>query len=244
MGTKNRGFGRLALEGLLIVGSILIAFLLDAWWDDREAQGRLDQELRSVAREVAENRDLVEYEVESLERIRGGSEAILALLEDIRPSQAGSIPDTLIFCVTYWSPTLDLSFGALDALIASGRLAQIRDPDLRLTLAGLRDRVGDAVGDEILAQNILMDQVYPAVSQYADLSAVYRIDKQFGVTDLARETAHPIPTFGLFFELPKTPDVTNAILNRTSWLGTALGEMRLVLSHLDGLHSMIESGVR
>ncbi|MGD2122485.1 MAG: hypothetical protein PVJ76_12105 [Gemmatimonadota bacterium] len=244
MGTKNRSVGRLALEGILIVASILIAFLLDAWWEEREAQHRLDQELTSVAREVAENRDLVEYEVDTLERIRAGSEAILALLTGAPTPGSVPVPDTLMFCVTYWSPTLDLSFGALDALISSGRLAQIRNPDLRLTLAGLRDRVADAVGDELLAQNILMEQVYPAVSKHADLSVVYRIDQRFGIGDLARETDQPIPSFGDFITIPGTPDVINAILNRTSWLGTGLGEMRLVLSHLDSLNTMIESGVR
>ena len=244
MGTKNRSIGRLALEGFLIVASILIAFLLDAWWNDKEAEDRLDQELTSVAREVSENRDLVEYEVETLERIKAGSEAILGLLYDAPTSQFVPVPDTLMFSVTYWSPTLDLSFGALDALIASGRLAQIKDPDLRLSLAGLRDLVGDAVGDELLAQNILMEQVYPAVSLHADLSVVFRIDQQFGIGDLAMETNQPIPTFGSFLELPATPSVINAILNRTSWLGTAVGEMRLVLAHLDSLGSMIESGIR
>ena len=244
METKNRGLGRLALEGILIVASILVAFLLDAWWGEREAQQRLDQELTSVAREVAENRILVEYEVETLDRIKAGSEAILALLKGAPTPQPVSLPDTLMFSVTYWSPTLDLSFGALDALISSGRLAQIRDPELRLNLAGLRDLVEDAVGDEMLAQNILMEQVYPAVSKYSDLSVVYRIDQQFGVADLAGETGQPIPTFDTVLEIPGTPDVINAILNRTSWLGTAVGEMRLVLTHLDSLSAMIESGVR
>lgn len=244
MGTKKHGLGRLALEGILIVASILVAFLLDAWWEEREAQNRLDQELTSVAREVAENRDLVEYEVETLERIKAGSEAILALFEGASTPQSVAVPDTLMFCVTYWSPTLDLSFGALDALISSGRLAQIRDPELRLMLAGLKDLVEDAVGDELLAQDILMEQVYPAVSGHTDFSVVYRIDQQFGVGDLVLASNQEIPTFDTVLGIPGTPDVINAILNRTSWIGTAAGEMRLVLTHLDSLSSMIESGVR
>jgi hypothetical protein len=177
MGAKKRGIGALAFEGLLIICSILIAFSLDTWWGEREAERRLDQELQSVAREVGENRALVAYDIDCLERIVAGSEAILSLLEVAPTTQMVPVQDTLLFLITFFSPTLDLSFGALDALIASGRLAQIEDPELRLRLAGLRNRVGDAVGDELLAQSILMEQVYPAVSKVTDMSVAYRIDK-------------------------------------------------------------------
>lgn len=242
MGSKNRSLGGLAVEGFLIIASILIAFFLDAWWGEREAQHQLNQELQSVAREVTENRALVEYDVNSLERITNGSQALLSRLEEGTQSQLVPVQDTLLFFVTFFSPTLDLSFGALDALIASGRLAQIEDPELRLRLAGLRDLVGDAVGDELLAQTILMEQVFPAVSKDADLSVAYRIDTAFGALD--RKVDQPIPTEQISVPIPASLELTNAIRNRTSWAGTALGEMRRLLEDLERLRYLIENGVR
>jgi hypothetical protein len=130
----------------------------------------------------------------------------------------------------------------LDALIASGRLAQIQDSELRMRLAGLRDLVGDAVGDELLAQTILMEQVFPAISKDADLSVAYRIDTAFGA--LEREVGQPIPTEQTSVPIPASLELTNAIRNRTSWAGTALGEMKRLLEDLERLRFLIENGVR
>ena len=68
MSKRDRWVAGLALEGLVVVASILVAFLLDAWWDGRELRNQLNDELASVGREIDENRGLVEFEINSLER--------------------------------------------------------------------------------------------------------------------------------------------------------------------------------
>ena len=59
------------------------------------------------------------------------------------------MPDTLSFVGTINPSTLNASLGAVDALIASGRLARIEDPRLRSGLAGLRDQVEDATESQL-----------------------------------------------------------------------------------------------
>jgi hypothetical protein len=227
---------RLALEGLVVVASILIAFVLDAWWDGRQLRGELRQELSSVAREVAENRAAVAYEIHALERIIAGSEAMVTSLEAAPPGRLEPVADTLIWFVAFWSPTLDLSFGALDALIASGRLAQIPDADLRLGLAGLKNKVTDAVDDERLAQQVF-EQIYSLLSAHIDFAGVYRIDNQFFAQK--RALNRKVPTENASLLIPATLPVRNAILNRASWLNSALGELRELLVQLDGLKQAI-----
>ena len=56
---KRRFRVRLVLEGLVVVSSILLAFALDAWWDEHELDQDVAQELQSVRRELEENRRLV-----------------------------------------------------------------------------------------------------------------------------------------------------------------------------------------
>lgn len=233
----RRKASSLLLEGVVVVASILIAFLLDAWWDDRGLQGQLDQELASVARELNENRALVAYEIDALEGHVAAGEAVADLLGGSHESEFVPIPDTLAWFVALWSPTLDVSSGALDALIASGRLAQIESPEVRLGLAGLKGRVDDAVGDELLAQVILTEHVYPAVSKHSDLSSVYLIDKEYFA--LARQMDRAAPTKQAIVLFPGSLEARNAILNRTSFLGSALGEMRGLLTDLDSLSAMM-----
>ena len=47
---------RVFVEGVVIVGAILLAFGLQRWWDDVELDRELNQELKNVARELEENR--------------------------------------------------------------------------------------------------------------------------------------------------------------------------------------------
>jgi hypothetical protein len=232
---------KLALEGLVVVMSILIAFVLDAWWDGRQLHGEMRQELGSVAREVAENRAAVEFEIGALQRIIGGSEAMVSSLEAAPAGRPVAVPDTLAWFVAFWSPSLDLSFGALDALVASGRLAQIEDADLRLGLAGLKGKVLDAVADELLAQEVF-ERIYTLLSDHVDFAGIYRIDKQYFAQP--RSPNRQVPTENATLLVPNTLPVRNAILDRASWLGSALSELGPLLVQLDSLDALMQNSIR
>ena len=67
-------WSRLSLEGLVIVVSILLAFALDAAWDDRQERIRRDEylhvledEFRSAAEEMEEQIQDHEWQVASIE---------------------------------------------------------------------------------------------------------------------------------------------------------------------------------
>jgi len=92
---------------VVVVVSILVAFLLDAWWGDREWRHQLDQELASVGREVDSNRALIGYEVNSLERHVAAGEAVIHLPDGASSTELALIPDTLAWFVAFWSLTLD-----------------------------------------------------------------------------------------------------------------------------------------
>lgn len=51
----RRNIAKLILEGLVVVASILVAFALDAWWDDRQLQQETAEDLVIVEYELAEN---------------------------------------------------------------------------------------------------------------------------------------------------------------------------------------------
>ena len=54
--TRQVPWLRVFVEGVVIVGSILLAFGIVVWWDDVELDRELNQELQNVARELEENR--------------------------------------------------------------------------------------------------------------------------------------------------------------------------------------------
>jgi hypothetical protein len=139
----RRGY-KLLTEGVVVVLSILIAFGLDAWWDGRQQASELRQELTNVLVETENKRSDVAAQTRLLEGVVRGANVLLEIM-DAHPGDSWVlVPDT----VAYWAsrlPTLNPRLSALDGLIASGLLASITDPDLRLALVRLNGEMEDAV---------------------------------------------------------------------------------------------------
>ena len=68
--------------------------------------------------------------------------------------------DTLVWLASA-TVTFNASLGALDALIASGRLAAIDNAAMRLRLAGLRSLVEDAVETQGWGRELFFNHQYP-----------------------------------------------------------------------------------
>lgn len=46
--TNRLGLSRLLAEGVVVLASILIAFALDDWWDDRQLQAEMAGDLEAI----------------------------------------------------------------------------------------------------------------------------------------------------------------------------------------------------
>lgn len=134
---------RLITEAAVIVVSILLAFALDAWWDERQEQARVEEVLDAVA-------DEFEAEIAVLDSIIAGNEReyeeYLLLIDATDPDEPSLSEDS----IRAWGerePDEDIyesAFGTLATLISSGGLEQIPDLELRRSLAGWPAHVEDA----------------------------------------------------------------------------------------------------
>ena len=131
---------RVFVEGVVIVGSILMAFGIEAGWDQRNQRLELRLELQNVAQELAENRERVLFQLDLVERIAAAGTAVDEIMELNHENSVTNLPDTLVYLGTAASPTLDVSLGALESLIASGRLASVDDLGVRRRLREDKDR--------------------------------------------------------------------------------------------------------
>jgi hypothetical protein len=123
------------VEFVVIVGSILAAFALDAWWsariEDRETRARLET-LR------------VEFEATRAEVARQGDrlEAVRQAVADVLPHVSPTAPIVTVDSITrlldlsFRMTTIELQTGSLQALLASGQLADIESQELTALLAG------------------------------------------------------------------------------------------------------------
>jgi hypothetical protein len=228
---------RVFVEGVVIVGSILLAFGIEAWWDGVQEEEKVRQDLLGVAQEIAENRERVLWQVDLMERIAVGGAAMAEMMESDRESTMTDLPDTLAWLVMSTGPTLDASSGALDALITSGRLASVDDLELRRRLSGLGDRIGDALENQFRVVELFDREMRPATYDYFDNTSVNDVGAAFWIQEErvpGRALVHRAHV-----EFPNSLSIRNLVRFRNLNMGSAVNEMRTVLQELDDLLELL-----
>jgi hypothetical protein len=132
--TNRVAWKRLSVEAAAIVGSILLAFAIDAWWEDRNEIELERRQLTAVLAEFEQNAELLrqartQYEQRYLDALR-----VLKYMRD----GATDLDSTELeesFRGLIIGGTFHLESGAHDGLLASGELNLIRDEELRNRLA-------------------------------------------------------------------------------------------------------------
>ena len=134
MSTEKKWF-RVVVEACVIVISILLAFGIDAWWDERKDLHRERAYLvilrDDVVRTIGENNRVIDEQSEEQARI-------LNIAENIRAG--ADLPANIR--TTF--PTVTLPAESMDAyrdLVASGGTTLIASPDVRSAMANLLHRV-------------------------------------------------------------------------------------------------------
>ena len=128
-------WGRFATESAVIVGSILLALLLDAWWADRADRAEERAALAAMRVEFTQNL----REIDRLIEAHSGHARDLNSFYDLEESDLeGLDQDSIARAVTEAFTrvmTLDPATSTVDALKSSGRLRILRDTELRSDLA-------------------------------------------------------------------------------------------------------------
>jgi hypothetical protein len=243
--TRSKKF--LALEGLVILISILAAFLLEGWRDDRELAREVSLELVSVGLELERNRNIVLAELSAIDRIVTATDSLLLMLNDEPDAEFVSVADSLAWLVAMWVPTLDPSLGAAEALISSGRLAQVGDPELRLGLAGLRDLYVDVAQEQEQVLAITSERLWPLFVTSPDVGAVRQVSREFvsirqeaGLSPQEQMAGGQMPHYQEV-AFPNGQEVSGVLNLKLMWLEAAIAELRPLLPHLQRLITLVDS---
>ena len=178
--SDSRPVWRLLRDGCVVVTSILIAFSLDAWWGEVQTGREVREELQGIDRELAANVTRVEYHIDFMGRIIAASEALLERMNLEASADEVLVSDTLAwFAFGGASPTLDASTGAIDALIASGRLQAVRSPELKGHLSGMEGRIQDAVEEQYVARSLRDQRLNPLLDPVLDRARLRKVATDF-----------------------------------------------------------------
>lgn len=135
----------LFVEGTAIVVSILLAFGIDAWWQDRQIRREehevlqgLQEEFLTIHEVLARHSDLHQASLKSLEDVLSAPDTSPDLVEIVE----NAIRELLT------PNTTDISNGTLHALLASGRLEMLSNKALRKRLVNWEREIGEVWDDQ------------------------------------------------------------------------------------------------
>ena len=138
---------RIALEVTVIVAGILLAFAIDAWWDERQERVEEAKILLGLKNEFSRYRDELTNGIETNTNSR---HMVAELIAATRSNSWNSetVPVDLALSTLGDTPTHDFGGGILDAVISAGRLEMVSDYELRIMLASWKQVFNEIRDDQ------------------------------------------------------------------------------------------------
>jgi len=159
-GLKQNTWIRAFLEGAVIVGSILLAFGIEAWWDRRNERAEETSIVIGLHDQFSRYKEylneMIDYQILKSTTVQ---DLLLIIQQNQWKEQAVRI-DTLLG-IALRPATMDLGDGVLESTISSGHLDLISDQELRLKLVRWEGVLGEASDDELVIRNLILDKIFP-----------------------------------------------------------------------------------
>lgn len=228
-----RSTRNLLLEGLVIVASILLAFAIDAGWDEvreREQEQRLlaqlSDELALFIDNLGPNSRLLSGRVET------NIEQLLALVhesenvaDDEWMTSLGFLPRAYEF--TAATPVIDL-------LTADGGLQLISDPAIREELSNVSSFLGVVNRFETLQGNFIANEMIPWLNRNVDRYAIALRMKPDWADD------RPTSRFETEVDAVRTREFSNLLVERDRLLDLVTLFRNQTLERMENLRERVE----
>ena len=129
---------RLSLEAAAIVASILLAFWIDAGWNQREDAARERVVLNTLLSDMREFQKARVFRDGYLDAIIEAGRSLLDIGRGLKPDATAREIDYLLNDMTYTSSIVGKGLAILDLLFEGGDLVAIESDELRACLADFR----------------------------------------------------------------------------------------------------------
>ena len=205
---------RMAAEGAAIVVSILLAFSIDAWWDARQDQADERVHLAALRVQFVESASIIDAELAQLESATASARWLLGLTPDEAAAEDTDVVADA-FLGIFRLGRANLPSGALDALMTSGNLSLITDPELAAHLAAWPAAVAEVYENASWLVEQREERLVPFLSQYA--SGLWT-GRRSGFLDGFPTTRHPPRIVPLFSDPGLESNLSNAAIRiRIVW---------------------------
>ena len=226
---RNIPWSRVLAEGAIIVVSILLAFAIDAWWDSRKDRHEEREILLGLRIEFVDLRERLDRWGEAN---RTGMRFIEKYLSDaISEMDLGAVETTFAYAIVV--NVLDQG-GAVDALLASGRLEKVGDMDIRGRLVKWPDWLEDIHTNDLSARSYAMHQIAPYLAKQGFPRTVCPGD-QFIICSGSEAAPDE------YIRLAEDAEFRAILINRRGWMRSIARDHERARDEADAILDLIEA---
>ena len=222
-------------DGVLVIVSILVAIALEGWWADRGLWQDLAADLAAVREQLLSVRETVEDQAFRSQRIMDVGYGLLERMNSEREADFVTVPDTVAFWAVGATPTLNVSVGAIDALIASGRFGAIQSGDLRTALANIDADISSVTENQIIAREYTLSALNPRLDDVLDRQVLTRL-RFLPTFPFIRRPAESLADV----RLPNNQGVRNAIEVRVGYFNRSVGAMSFLTEDINQILALLD----
>jgi hypothetical protein len=175
---------RIAAESAAIVGSILLAFSIDALWDNYQDRREEYEILLGLNDEFSRHVASIEESLEWVERISGSIVYLLSQdVVDVDNLDAVEKIEQAVFQSNFSTPPDELAGGVRDAIFQSGKLDLIRNDELREALVKWPSSADQLEQQRIAVTGFVMQTLLPYLSSKGVPLAEMKMPRGHRMTD-------------------------------------------------------------
>jgi len=163
------------VESVAIILSILLAFAIDAGWDEIKERNQEKAFLVSLLSDFTETRSRIDESIDAHMKFIDLARQLLDYHSDDTPNIEPEALEEMLSAVFFNWESLYLPSGSRDALFASGDIEIIDNEELREMLAAWPSLVADANEDDILIASDVMNNLAPYLQRKIRTRNVVRI---------------------------------------------------------------------
>ena len=133
--TRKIAWNQIAIETIAIVGSILLAFSIDAWWGEASERERESELFGALLDDFHKTRANLVDGLNFHTAVLASNKRLLDVATSGDKDVTESEFDRLLLDISWWDGEYPFTSGALNSALAAGELAIIRADELRRLIA-------------------------------------------------------------------------------------------------------------
>ena len=223
-------------EIILVVIGILIALQINNWNEGRRTKQSEQVILNNLKSEMLANKTKLAFVIQSHEISYNNGKIMLRLFNTDISNVPVARLDSLLYTIEE-AKTFDASDGFLKSLIASGKIDDIQNVNLKGLLTSFEGQVIDATQEIPHFQNMVLDRLWPAIDGKLNSSNRLRFHEEFNDLPAGAYTSNYI----WFFESREIEDI---ISNISSWKKVIITDEQVLMESIDSILELIDNELK